>query len=51
VVDVFCRCQNHNRCARCGGPLGEHRLSAYSWHGSGICYVAAYSGLRHRCAT
>jgi hypothetical protein len=51
VVDVFCRCQNHNRCARCGGALGEHRLSAYSWHGSGICYVAAYSGLRHRCAT
>lgn len=51
VVDVFCRCANHNRCAGCGGPLAEHRLSARYWDEADAraWYVAAYCGLGHRC--
>ena len=51
VVEVHCRCDNHNRCAGCGGPLADQRLSAYYWdeeRGS-VLYVAAYCGLSHRC--
>lgn len=52
VVDVFCRCDNHNRCAGCGGPLAEHRLSARYWDEADArtWYLAAYCGLGHRCA-
>jgi len=52
VIDVHCHCDNHNRCAGCGGPLAEHRLSAYFWDEdrASVCYVAAYCGLSHRCA-
>jgi len=51
VIDVHCRCDNDNRCAGCGGPLAEHRLSAYYWDEdrASVCYVAAYCGLSHRC--
>lgn len=51
VVDVYCRCQNHNRCARCGGPLTAGRLSAYEYDEvlGELMYRAAYSGLAHRC--
>ncbi len=51
VVRVHCRCENHNRCARCGEPLAERRLSAYHYRedrGS-VCYVAAYCAFSHRC--
>ena len=52
VVDVHCSCTNHNRCAGCGEPLAERRLSAYFWdeERSGVTYVAAYVGLGHECA-
>jgi len=51
VVDIFCRCANHNRCAGCGGPLAEHRLSAWHWDeaDSRAWYLAAYCALGHRC--
>ena len=51
VIRVFCRCENHNRCARCGEPLAERRLSAYHFvaETGSVCYVAAYRGLSHRC--
>jgi len=51
VIRVHCRCENHNRCARCGEPLADRRLSAYYFdeeRGS-VYYVAAYCGFRHRC--
>jgi len=51
VIRVHCRCENHNRCARCGEPLDDYRLSAYYFdeeRGS-VYYVAAYCGLSHRC--
>ena len=52
VVRAYCQCENWNRCARCGGPLGERRLNAHQydpqdgkfWHTPGFC------GLSHRCA-
>jgi hypothetical protein len=51
VVDVHCRCQNRNRCARCGGPLASGRLSAYHYDERlrRVLYLAAYAGLDHRC--
>lgn len=51
VVPVHCRCDNHNRCAGCGGPLAEQRLSAWYWdeERAGAWYVAAYCGFSHRC--
>ena len=51
VVRVHCRCDNHNRCARCGEPLAAHRLSAYHWveDRDSVCYVAAYSAFSHHC--
>jgi hypothetical protein len=51
VIRVHCRCDNHNRCARCGEPLAPRRLSAYYFieETGSVCYVAAYSALSHRC--
>jgi len=51
VIPVHCRCENHNRCAFCGGPLYSRRLSAYYWDDDlwRVTYVAAYNGLNHHC--
>ena len=49
VIDVLCRCANHNRCAGCGEPLAADRLSAWAWEGASVRYLAAYAGLGHRC--
>jgi hypothetical protein len=52
IVQVHCRCENHNRCAWCEQGLDDWRLSAYFWDESkaSVCYVAAYCGLGHRCS-
>ena len=51
VVPVHCHCENHNRCARCGEPLAEWRLSSYFFAEAdrAVRYLAAYAGLGHRC--
>ena len=51
VIPVCCRCQNHNRCARCGATLAEWRLSAYGYDEAArsVLYLAAYVALGHRC--
>ncbi len=51
VIEVHCACQNHNRCAACGEPLAESRLSAYGYQEAtgSVLYRAAYAGLGHRC--
>lgn len=51
VIDVHCRCANHNRCAACGEPLAESRLSAYRWSDPdrAVRYLAAYAALAHKC--
>ncbi|MEX1277516.1 MAG: hypothetical protein WEI16_00490 [Chloroflexota bacterium] len=51
VIGVHCRCDNHNRCARCGRALASDRLSAYTWdEGEGKpWYLAAYAAFSHTC--
>lgn len=51
VVPVSCRCDNHNRCAWCGGPLYERRLNGnYLEPGDGqIWHVPGFLGFRHNC--
>ena len=51
VVPAHCRCENHNRCARCGTNLAERRLSAYFFDepSRSVRYLAAYVALGHRC--
>ena len=52
IVRAYCRCENWNRCARCGDPLGDRRLNTHHfdpqdgrfWHTPG------FRGLSHRCA-
>jgi hypothetical protein len=52
VVPVHCRCENHNRCARCGSLLSHRRLSAYFFDEPSLSvrYLAAHAALGHRCA-
>ena len=52
VVSIHCRCENHNRCARCGSLLSDRRLSAYFFDEPSLSvrYVAAHAALGHRCA-
>ncbi len=51
VVRVWCACDNHNRCARCGDPLAHHRLSAWFWSDADAqaWHVAAHAAFSHRC--
>jgi hypothetical protein len=50
VVEVHCRCQNDNLCARCGEPLYNHKLNAnYCREDGSIWHVPGFSGLSHRC--
>lgn len=51
VVRVYCRCENHNRCARCLHPLHEQRLEAsyYNEQQARVLHVAAFCGLSHAC--
>ena len=53
VLRVHCKCENHNRCARCGEPLAESRLSAYEYNPADgkAWYLAAYGGLSHQCVS
>ncbi len=51
VMEVHCRCQNHNRCARCELALAERRLNANYYRESDghIWHVPGFSGLSHCC--
>lgn len=52
VMTVACRCQNENRCARCGELLFERAVWAnfYDEATGDIIHVPGFVGLRHRCA-
>ena len=52
IMRVHCRCENHNRCARCGLNLYTARLNAnyYDVHDGTIWHVPGYCGLGHKCA-
>jgi hypothetical protein len=51
VVLCRCSCENDTRCARCGDPLSEYRLSSWHWKEADRqpWYRAAYAGLSHYC--
>ena len=51
VVTVFCRCENHNRCARCLHPLYGWRLRAcyYNEPRAMVLHLAASCALSHVC--
>jgi hypothetical protein len=53
VKDVHCRCDNDNRCARCGELLHKRKLNAneYNEANGQIWHTPGFSGLRHVCAT
>jgi hypothetical protein len=51
IVRLWCACENHNLCARCQTPLGNHRLSAWFWSDDDdqAWYLAGYAAFGHRC--
>ena len=49
VATVYCRCENHNRCARCGGLLAERRLNGHEFKRGQAWHVPAFGGLSHVC--
>ena len=51
VIRVCCRCENDNRCARCGGLLCKYKLNANFFEPADgkIWHVPGFSGLSHRC--
>ncbi len=51
VMQVYCRCENDNRCARCELPLAERRLNANYYRESDgqIWHVPGFVGLSHCC--
>ena len=51
VMKVYCRCENDNRCARCGQPLYQFKLNAnyFKEADSNIWHVPGFSGLNHVC--
>jgi hypothetical protein len=51
VLPVHCQCDNHNRCARCGDPLHEHKLNSNIFEPSDgqIRYVPGFACFGHVC--
>ncbi len=51
VMQVYCPCENDNRCARCGSLLAERKLNAnyYDESDGQIWHVPGFSGLSHMC--
>jgi hypothetical protein len=52
LIAVHCRCDNHNRCARCGQQLHERRLNAnyYSARLGIVLHVPGICAQDHVCA-
>lgn len=53
VTTGYCRCENHNLCARCGEPLAEWRLNAnhFDRQDGHVWHLPAFSGFGHRCSS
>lgn len=51
VLPVSCQCDNHNRCARCGDPMHEHKLNSNIFEPSDgqIRYVPGFACFGHVC--
>jgi len=52
IMRVHCICENHNRCAACGGLLYKRRLNAnyYNPTDNEIWHVPGFSGIVHKCS-
>lgn len=53
VLPVYCRCENVNRCARCGNLLHARRLDGnyYRPQDGLLIYVPGIAAARHQCPT
>ena len=53
LMTVHCRCDNHNRCGRCGAGLYERRLNAnyYDPGENTVMHVPGFCCVNHRCST
>jgi hypothetical protein len=51
LVSVHCRCQNNNRCARCGQLLYGQKLNSnyFSESDGGIWHVPGFAAIKHQC--
>lgn len=51
IMEVHCRCENHNRCARCGELLAASRLNANYFDPSDgqIWHMPGFSAFAHVC--
>jgi len=51
LMQVYCQCENWNRCARCGEFLHDYRLNAnyYDTIARGINYAPGYKVMWHSC--
>jgi hypothetical protein len=51
VLPVHCQCDNHNRCARCGGPLHQNKLNSNVFEplDGQIWYVPGFACFGHVC--
>ena len=51
VLPVSCQCDNHNRCARCGNPLNQHKLNSNILEPSDghVWYVPGFACFEHVC--
>lgn len=52
IASVYCRCENHNRCARCGNTLAAWRLHAHHFdrRTGKILFQPSFSGMSHVCS-
>lgn len=52
VMRIHCCCENHNRCARCGGTFYRFRLNAnhYDPRLDLVVHVPGYCAMTHECA-
>lgn len=52
IARVYCRCENHNRCARCGNPLSDWRLRAHHFNRGDrkIWFTPGFCGMSHACS-
>ena len=49
VMRVWCRCDNDNRCARCGQLLHARKLNANFYREGQVWHVPGFCGLSHHC--
>jgi hypothetical protein len=49
VAEVYCRCQNHSRCARCLSVLYSKRLNGFYYERGKVLHVPGFMAFNHTC--